>query len=1058
MNGIISAALDRSRTVISILLGVLIAGTVAFVGIPKEAAPDVQIPLIYVSMSHEGISPADAERMLLRPMEQELRTVEGVKEMRSNAYEGGANVLLEFEAGFDADKALSDVRERVDIAKPELPAETEEPKVNEINISLFPIITIALSGEVPERTLLRLARDLERALEGIPDVLEVDIAGDRDEQVEMIVDPVAVESYGLSTQELAAFLARSNRLVAAGALDTGQGRFAVKVPGLIESVQDVLALPIKVEGDAVVRVGDIAEVRRGFKDPEAFARIDGRPALALDVQKRIGANIIHTVDRVRAVTEAERAKWPDEVEVAYLQDQSVEIETMLGDLRNNVISAILLVMVVVVAFLGLRSGLLVGIAIPGSFLMGILVLAIMGLTVNMVVLFSLILAVGMLVDGAIVVTEYADRKMSEGESRRTAYRQAAARMAWPVIASTMTTLAAFMPLLFWTGVVGEFMKFLPITLVATLAASLLMALIFVPTLGAWFGAPGGADPRAMRALAASEGGDPSQLAGPTGAYTRVLGGALRHPAKIVLTAVALLIAVQAAYAVFGKGVEFFPDVEPERAILQVHARGNLSVMEKDYLMREVERRILGTEGVSTFYTRAGGGSQAVMQDRPEDVIGSIQIEFADWDQRRPAREIMAEIRRRTADLAGIEVELREQEGGPPVGKPVQVELSGGDIAALNAAAETVRGKLERMAGLIDIEDSRPLPGVQWALRIDRAQAAKFGTDVSTVGEMVKMVTRGLKFSAYRPDDAVDEIDIVARFPEEYRSIEQIDRLRVQTPGGLVPIGNFVERVPQPKVGEIRRVDGQRVVTVKADVAPGVLADDKVGELRAWLAGEAGLDRSIGIAFKGEDEEQKASQAFLGKAFAVALMAMAVILVTQFNSFYSAFLILSAVIMSTLGVMLGLLITGQAFGIVMSGIGVIALAGIVVNNNIVLIDTYDRLRQTVADPREAILRTGAQRLRPVLLTTATTILGLLPMVLGVNIDFVTREIAVGAPSTQWWRQLSVAISFGLAFATVLTLVVTPCALMVKANIAAWRRRRHQRKLELVEARELQRAAE
>ncbi len=1042
MSAIIAAILGRARTVIVALALIVAAGAVAFVTIPKEAAPDINIPIIYVSITHGGISPPDAERLLIRPMEQELRTIEGVKEMRATAYEGGAWVLLEFEAGFDADKALDDVRERVDTAKSDLPADSDEPTVNEVNIGLFPVVTVVMSGPVPERTLLTLARRLERELEGIGQVLEVDVAGARDELVEIVVDPVLVDSYGLSANDLGAFVARSNQLVAAGAMDTGQGRFAVKVPGLIEGVEDILNLPVKVRGDAVVRVRDIAEVRRGFEDPQGFARVDGHPALALEVKKRIGANIIETIDRVRAVVAAHQRGWPPTVEVEFLQDQSAEIKTMLTDLQNNMISAILLVLAVVVAALGVRSGLLVGFAIPGSFLMGILVLGALGLTINMVVLFSLILAVGMLVDGAIVVTEYADRKMLEGVHRKDAYRLASVRMAWPVIASTATTLAAFLPLLFWTGVVGEFMKFLPITLVATLTASLLMALVFVPTLGAWFGAPGESNAEAMKALSQSEHGDLTELAGWTGTYARSLSAALRHPGKIVAAAFVVLIAVWTAYGMYGKGVEFFPEVEPERAILKVHARGNLSVWEKNELVREVEERVIGTPGIETVYARTMAGRLAG-QDVSEDTIGLLQIEFTEWDTRKPASAIIADIRADTQAIPGLVIELAEQEGGPPVGKPIQVQLSGADQQALDRAAGAVRQRLDRMSGLVDIEDSRPLPGIQWALEVDRAQAAKFGVDVTAIGDVVKLVTRGIKFTDFRPEDAVDEVDIVARFPADQRTIDELDRLRVQTPAGPVPLSLFVERVPQPKVGEINRVGGRRVVTVKADVVDGVLPDEKMQEIRQWIAGGA-LAPGIEVAFKGEDEEQKKSQEFLGRAFAVALFLIAIILLTQFNSFYSGGLILSAVVMSTIGVMLGLLITGQPFGIVMTGIGVIALAGIVVNNNIVLIDTYDRLKHEFPDAREALLRTGAQRLRPVMLTTVTTILGLLPMVFGVNIDFVSREVAVGAPSTQWWTQLSTAIVFGLAFATVLTLVVTPCALMLKANVGGWWRRRRARK--------------
>lgn len=624
MKALIDAALSRSRTVLAVLTLLLLAGAVAYQAIPKESDPDVNIPIIYVSMVLDGISPEDSERLLVRPIEEELRSIEGVKEMTGTAYEGGGNVLLEFNAGFDADQAELDVREAVDRAKPDLPDETEEPTVNEVNISLFPVLVVTLSGDLPERTLVRLARDLRDSIETIPSVLEVVIGGDRDELVEIIVDPLLVESYGLNGNDVLDLFDRSNRLVAAGTLDTGQGRFAIKVPGLFEDIDDILNMPVKVQDDSTVRFADIAVVRRTFEDPQGFARVDGKPAVALEISKRTGENIIDTIEAVRRLVEEERLYWPDNLEVDFSQDRSEDIRNMLTDLQNNVISAVLLVMIVVVGALGLRSAGLVGIAIPGSFLTGILVLYLLGLTVNVVVLFALILAVGMLVDGAIVVTEYADRKMSEGIHRRQAYALAAKRMFWPITASTATTLAAFLPLLFWPGIVGEFMKFLPITLIATLTASLAMALIFVPTLGAQFGKASAANSAQMKALAAGDGGDLRDLGGMTGSYIRVLARALRRPGLVLVLAFAALIGAWVAFINLGKGVEFFPRVEPEQAIVLVHARGNLSIEEQDALMQEVEQRVLrfSDEFMST-YTRTGAAGAG--EDRAEDVIGQITM-------------------------------------------------------------------------------------------------------------------------------------------------------------------------------------------------------------------------------------------------------------------------------------------------------------------------------------------------------------------------------------------------------------------------------------------------
>ena len=690
MNTLIDFAFAHKRTMILTLLLILLAGGVTYVAVPKESAPDIDIPIIYVTIPHEGISPEDAERLLIRPMEQQLRTIEGLEEIRSTGYEGGANVVMEFEAGFDADQALDDVREKVDLAKPDLPDDTDEPTVHEVNFSLFPVILVILSGDVPERTLIRIGRDLQDSIEGISTVLEAKLVGDRDELVEILIDPVKLESYGLTFSETLAVMRNSNLLVAAGSQDTGRGRFAVKVPGLFENIVDIMRVPVKVDGDAVVHLGDIAEVRRTFKDPTSFARVDGNTAVTLEVSKRSGENIIETIEAVRKVVAEEQATWPESVKsainVAFAQDQSEDIRTMLVDLQNNVLMAVLLVMIVILAALGFRSSVLVLIAIPGSFLTGILVLAVADLTLNMVVLFGLILSVGLLVDASVVITEYADRKMIEGLDRAEAYKLAAKRMAWPITASTATTLAAFLPLVFWPGVVGEFMKFLPITVLAVLSASLAMAMLFVPVIGSipWplevlvrmvrviggFGRHGGkrhanGDPDKMRALA--EGTSVEQLmtiGGGTGLYLKTLGLALRHPAIILVLATAILIGTIIFYGSHGHGVEFFPDVEPTTAVVQIRARGNLSIHEQDTLVKEVEARIPRIGEFDTVYARTGRESNS---QEAEDIIGTITLEFVDWDERRPAATILNEIKERTADLAGAG-HRRTEEGGGAAGR------------------------------------------------------------------------------------------------------------------------------------------------------------------------------------------------------------------------------------------------------------------------------------------------------------------------------------------------------------------------------------------------------
>jgi len=1052
MNRLVEGIIANSRVVLAALVLLLGAGWVTYKNLPKELWPDIQLPFIYVNMTLEGVSPDDAERLLARPMEQKMRTIEGLKEFRSLTYPSGASVVLEFQAGYDIDKALDDVRQQVDLAKPDLPQDTDEPQVFEVAFSRFPVLLVTLSGDVPERSLRTLADRLQDKIEAIPAVLEAIKSGEREELVELVIDPLRIEAYGLSLDQIGTIVARSNRLVAAGTMDTGQGRFAIKVPGLFETADDILDMPLKVNGDAIVRVKDVASLRRTFKDPESVARIDGLPAIGIEVSKRAGENIIETINQVRALVTEESKSWPPQVKVTFSQDSSKEIRDMLGELENSLITAVLLVLIVIVASLGLRGGLIVGIAVPGSFLIGIMMLAGFGISINIVVLFSLIMATGMLVDGAIILVEFADRCMLNGMDRRTAYAEATHRMAWPIFSSITTIIAAFGPMAFWPGTTGEFMKYLPITLTATLFASLLMAMIFIPCIGAMIGKPNG---EGLHAADAEKLSPEQQLARARGLdwfYLIALRGALRHPVLVIFVGIGILAGTVVASFFFSAGVEFFPETEPNVAQVQIHARGNMSVNERDDLVKAVEREILAmnTEhhDLQSAYsvTKADVGGRSGGKELAEDVIGTITLEFNDWDKRRKVDAILEEIRARTAPIPGIQIELAKEEGGPSGGKPVSLQLTSVDFAALEAAADLVRKKLETMPGLVDVQDSRPVPGIEWELDVDRGEAAKYGLDVTAVGDVIQLVTRGLKFGDYRPDDADDEIDIVARFPSDVRNISELDQLRIPINGGSVPLSNFVKRTAKPKLALVHRVDGTRVIDVEADVKPGAQAYAELETIKAWLGTNPGLDSSINIAFKGEEEDRAESANFLTLAAVATMFLITLILLLQFNSFFSVFLVLTAVVMSSIGVMFGLLILHQPFGIVMTGIGVIALAGIIVNNNIVLIDTYDHLKKTTKSRRDALLLTGVQRLRPVILTKLTTVLGLLPLVFHMTIDFTNREITFDAPSTQWWSPLAAAITFGVLFASPLTLLFTPCALELQGRLSDWRARRRARRLQ------------
>jgi len=1035
MNKIIRAAVDYNRATLSALFVIFVLGIVSYSFITKEQNPDIPIPWFQVFMVHEGISPEDAERLLIKPMEVQLRSISGVKQMISVANEGQAYVWLEFYADQDHEKALDDIRAAVNNAQAELPGETEEPLIFENNPATQPILAFVLSGNASEKVFTNLAQRVKDELESLPNVLDATISGTREEVLEIIIDPAKLAAYNLTPAEILTTISRNNRLVAAGSLETGEGRFSVKIPGVFENELDVLSLPLKTSSDGVVTIGDLTEVRRTFKDPVRLSRMNGYPAVTIEVSKRIGTNEIETSQMIHEWLDKaqQTAAWPEGIEVTFVWDSADFTREFLETLQNSVMSAILLVAVLVVAVLGIRSATIVGITIPGAFLFGIMMLYLFGYSINIVVMFGLILAVGLLVDGAIVVSEYADRKMLEGLPKKEAYIAAAQRMAWPITSSTLTTLAAFFPLLFWPDIIGEYMSYLPLTLIFVLSGSLIMALVFLPTLGSLMGKPGAADAKTMTDLAADHEMDVGHMHGWTGKYARFLQKLTSKLWKcwaMVGGALATMVIIYGTFIAMGTGTEFFPQGEPDNVRLAIHARGNLSPVEMDRISYEVEQTINDIPGIKNIYSTSGRGLSS--SRGADDVISRINVIFDDWQTRRPADDIIADIREATEVIPGIIVEPLIDGNGPTSGKDIQIRIASEITSEMDMVVEELINYMVTMDSLEDVEDNRPLPNIQWVMEVDRAEASRYGTDLITIGSIIQLVTNGIKVGEYRPDDAEDELDIRVRFPIDERGIEQLDKLLLPTPQGNIPISNFVKRVPKQNINKIRRENSQRIWRIQANVVPGLNVNGEIDNIKAWLDSQ-NYDQRVEITFDGNTQQQESSETFLVQALAGALFLMALILITQFNSIYRAFLILSAVILSTVGVVLGLILTGSTFGIVMTGVGVIALAGIVVNNNIVLIDTYARLVKSGMSPLIAIVQTGAQRLRPVLLTTVTTVVGLMPMVFQFNISFFPPSVVIGSPTSFIWVGLAQAIVFGLSFATVLTLVLTPVFLALPVHM-------------------------
>jgi multidrug efflux pump len=1107
MIGIVDWASSRARMIITFVVMSLAAGGMAYFGLPKEGEPDIDVPFLFVSVPFPGISAEDSEKLLVKPLETELKELEGLKSMSSTAAENFAGVGLEFEFGWDKDAVIAEVRDKVSQAEADFPDGAEQYTISEVNFSQFPIIVVSLSGAIPERTLLRVAKELQADLEGLSPVLEAGLAGHRDEMLEVLIDPLKLEAYNVTAGELLAVVRNNNQLIAAGEVETERGAFAVKIPSSFDEAKDVYDLPVKVNGDSVITLGDLAEIRLTFEDRIGTARYNGEATVALQIVKRKGANHIETAKLVREKVAEEMEDWPTElkqaIRVDFALDQSKQVAGMVSQLEGSVLTAIILVMIVILGALGIRSALLIGFAIPTSFLLAFAFMAIAGLAISNMVMFGLILAVGMLVDGAIVVVEYADKRIKEGVGPMHSYVAAAKRMFWPIISSTATTLCAFLPMLFWPGIPGEFMRNLPITLIYVLSASLLVALIYLPVVGGVAGrisrvledisitlrqkmritlrlilfivvATGlalfikllldrtfdgvfsfiMASPVILGIILSSlamsaVGGsifEPKKTVERDRSKRTMFGkfifGIVRSPFSSVVAIFATFTFVVMTFITFSEnnlGVEFFVDTEPENGIVYVRARGNLSLDEKDELVRLVEQKVLVVKGVESVFSFAGEGGlnqNTGSAKAPIDTIGQIQFELDDWKARGTGTgdAIIENINLVINTIPGIQAEILVEETGPSSGKPLNLRVKGDNWENLLLAADIVRSKFDTWDGLTDIEDTRPLPGIDWQIDVDVEEAGRYGADVATVGAMVQLVTRGLLLDTMRVESSEEEIDIRVRVPEKDRLLSTLDTLRVRTTSGLIPLSNFISRKPVPKLAEINRIDGVRYFDVKADVLEGVNSNAKIVKLTTWLETEAALPKGIEWEWSGSQEDQEESLAFLQKAFAGALGLMFVILLTQFNSFYNSFLVLLAVVLSTAGVLIGMMVMGQPFSVIMTGTGIVALAGIVVNNNIVLIDTYQEKSRQM--PKlDAIVQTAEARIRPVLLTTITTMAGLTPMMLGLSIDFGNGGYSIDAPTALWWKQLATAVVFGLGIATVLTLVLTPAMLAVRIWIVA-----------------------
>jgi len=1031
---------DRKRTAIALLIVLIFAGIFGRVNIPIENEPEIVVPVVYVGVGLTGISPQDSERLLLKPIEEEVRAIEGIDKLQGFAFENYAAAVIQFEAAETMKKSLDKVRDAINDAKVKFPDDAKEPVVSEVSFEDQPTVIVSIdSPTASERYLLNLAQEIKKEIELIPSIFEAELLGAREEQLEATLNRSQMENYNISFAEIITSVSNNNQVVTAGEIQTGQGQFAVNVPGLFETARDVYELPIRSTNNSTVNLADISTIKRNFKDRESYTKVNGEPGISLLIKKGRGRNVIDTINEVDEVVQSFKSKVPSDVNFTYVMDSREIMEDNVNSLQGNILLATIFVIIVTMLALGIRSSLIVGSGIPVSILIALFVLYVLGYDYNFMVIFGILVALGMLIDGSLVVVELADRKMLEGFDRQKAYIYSAKRMFWPIVASAATTLAVFIPLFFWPGISGQFMRMLPVTIFVVLFIALIFSLMFVPVIGSVLGKPSNASANSFKKLGSDQNFNLRDISGYIGIYVSILDKLLKKPILTLLSVFIILFTIISSFFSFGKGMIYFSTGDPYFGQIKIYARGNLSIDEINKLTSDVELIVNEHTGIKNYFLQTGQFSNIVAGGggSSEDLIATAYFEFVDRNQRKNGHEIISELRDQFDQIKGIKIEVTEQSGGPPIGKDLEIRITGPSSSSILKVTKDVRNYIdENVNGLVSVEDTLPVPLVDWELIIDKPKAAQFGADIFTIGKAVSLVTNGIMIGKYRPDDVDDELEIYVRYADKERSIDQLDNIMIETRSGQIPISNFVEKKPKKNVSYIRRYDTRNAMYIKANVVEGLIAADKVSEIQKWTD-DQNYPSYIDIAFGGENEEQTESMKFVTQAFIISILIMAALLVTQFNSFYQSFIILTAVIMSTAGVFFGLLVFNQPFSAIMHGVGVVSLAGIVVNNNIILIDAFNFVREKDNDTLfNSILKACAQRLRPIFLTTITTMLGLIPLAMNYSIDPILRTIEYDSNVSGFWTPLAQCIVYGLSFSAFLTLIVTPCLLILPSHIRSY----------------------
>lgn len=1087
-------AVDNRTSVFILIAIILIMGVTAYVSLPRESAPDISIPLVIVSTPYFGVSPEDIETLVTQPIEKEINTIGEVKKLESSSFEGYSIIRAEFESGFDIDEALRKVREKVDKAEPKLPPDCETPEIIELNFSEFPILSTTISGPIGLVKLKDIAEDLKDEIEKIDGVLEVKISGGMEREVKVDVDVDKLVHYNIRFDDIINSIRDENRNIPGGIIDVNTSSFLVRIPGEFEKPYIIENTIVKLKDGDPIYVKDVAKVSYDFKEKTTYARLNANDAVTIDVSKRVGENIIRIADDVKKVFDEKRKLLPDNIKFEITNDQSKEIKLQVQDLENNIFSGLVLVIAVLFFFLGVRNAFFVAVSIPLSMLISFIIIQALGITLNFVVLFGLILALGMLVDNAIVIIENVYKFLEEGKPLMEAAKLGTAEVAWPVATSTLTTLAAFTPLLFWPGVVGDFMLYIPATVIITLASSLFVALVINPVIAAKYmklehhsdipktlgqkilhpfnrvthlfvdimlpkilvryeqllrfalGAVRVEGQRVHRRNWLGVGaillylfiqGSISAFVPQWVAITfSVIAGAAiiliftNNRLKFIWGTFLSLLVITEVYGLFGHGVEFFPNTQPPIIYINVETPTGTNLDATNEFAKDFENRILKMDSPDIENVSVAVGSSTNPFDAGASTPNksTITVKYIDYNLREVSSLITTEkLRELLEKKPGVDVKFQLQSSGPPVGLPVNIEIQGSDLKILGALAERIKEKIKDVEGLVDLDDNFDEGKPEIRVTIDREKAALYGLNTGLIANTIRTAINGATASKYRVKE--DEYDITVRLGKTQRSsIEDLQNLKMifnndQGKTLSVPLSAIADVSISRGPGAVRRKDLERVITVSANAAEGYNGNDVLAAVQERL-NNFDLPPNYNISYTGQSEEQDKASAFLGRAFLIAILLIFMILVIQFNSMSQPLIIMSAVIISLIGVFIGLIVYAMPFGIIMTGIGVISLAGVVVNNNIVLIDYTNVLRRRGLTRREAVVTAGLRRFRPVTLTAITTVLGLIPLSFGFGFDIYSFQFTTGSESAEFWKSMGIAVIFGLAFATFLTLIIVP----------------------------------